>query len=134
MRGYLSFRTMLSGSLVSIVYVLGAVVITVLSVAMIAGVYHEVPYYMPWYVSRDKAVPLIGIGLLVFGNIAWRLLCEGWAVLFSIHDRLLAIEQGVESFRWESQRHLSSINTHLADIDADRGRNDVSEPTAADSA
>jgi len=35
---------------------------------------------------------LQGALLPVFGNIVWRILCEGWIVLFVIHEKLADID------------------------------------------
>jgi len=43
-------------------------------------------------VSYNEQI-LIGIGLIVFGNLLWRLLCEAWILLFGIHDTLGSIER-----------------------------------------
>ena len=35
-----------------------------------------------------------GVGALVIGNLAWRIICEFWMVLFNINDRLASLDQG----------------------------------------
>ena len=33
-----------------------------------------------------------GIAIIIFGNLFWRLLCEGWIIFFKIHESLVYIE------------------------------------------
>ncbi|MCA1615014.1 MAG: hypothetical protein LC795_15455 [Acidobacteria bacterium] len=38
-----------------------------------------------------------GVTLLLLGNLFWRLLCEGWIIIFSMHEMIAAIERKVIS-------------------------------------
>ena len=40
-----------------------------------------------------------GAFLLVLGNLVWRILCEGWIVLFVIHEKLADIESSTRRWR-----------------------------------
>ena len=70
---------MISGTLIKILYVLGMIGIT------IAGIMVFV-----------QASNLIGLAIIIFGNLLWRIFCEGLVLLFSIHDTLNAIEKKIK--------------------------------------
>jgi len=37
----------------------------------------------------------IGLGIIVLGNILWRLICEGTILMFSVHEILGSIERKI---------------------------------------
>jgi predicted nucleic acid-binding Zn-ribbon protein len=69
--GFFSFRTMVSKTLIQIIYILGMVTL------IIGGL-----------IILFKKNFLIGLGVLFFGNLLWRIICETSILLFSIHDVL----------------------------------------------
>lgn len=85
--GFFTFRTMLTPILIRVLYIAGAVLITVgLLAALIIA-------------PRDATVEatllrLFGtlLGIVVL-NVLWRLLCEGIIILFSIHEVLVSIDK-----------------------------------------
>jgi hypothetical protein len=83
--GFFSFRTMISTTLTKIIYVLGMIGIT------ISGIFMVVQAIESRYGS-DMQI-LLGIGLILIGNLLWRIVCEGWILLFSMHDILFSIEK-----------------------------------------
>jgi hypothetical protein len=36
-----------------------------------------------------------GVGLVVIGNLVWRVFCELWVVLFEIHAELVSVRHGL---------------------------------------
>ena len=78
MGDYFYFKTMVSTSLIQFTYALGALVLTLLSLALIAGTWNN---------------PVAGIALLIFGNLFWRMMCEGMILAFRIHDALVSIDR-----------------------------------------
>lgn len=72
---FLRFENMISGLLIQIMYLLGVVVIIFASIGMI---------------SRNTT--LAGVALLIFGNLFWRLVCEGTILFFRVHETLVSIE------------------------------------------
>lgn len=83
--GFFSFRTMVSTSLIKIIYVLGLIGVTIGGIVMIVqGTERQ-------YGSREQI--LIGISVILLGNLLWRIVCEGWILLFSVHDILGSIER-----------------------------------------
>jgi len=77
--GFFSFRFMISTQLIKLIYVLGILALIVLGWNYINKGYEE--------------FQLIGWGIIILGNLVWRIVCEGWILLFSIHDILGSIEK-----------------------------------------
>ena len=93
MAGYFSFHKIIATPFIKAVYFLGFVALTV------AGIGFAV-----WSVMglRSGALPTrmgvnyiaIGAGILIVGNLAWRVICETWILLFNIHALLASIDRG----------------------------------------
>jgi hypothetical protein len=94
MAGYFSFQHMISTSVVKVVYFLGFLILSSLSITLIvwAGLRlnnANIGRELGWrYV-------IYGAVALVVGNIAWRVICEFWMVLFSINEHLSLSSQVV---------------------------------------
>lgn len=82
-KGFFSFRTMVSVGLIRILYLLGMIGLTLFGILIIV-----VPTQQPYV---EKIV--LGLLLLVPGNVLWRVFCEVWILLFSMHDILGSIER-----------------------------------------
>jgi hypothetical protein len=79
---FFTFRSFATPGCISAVYLLGIVFIVAFGVEAIL-----------WGVNaKDPELLLIGVAILVAGNIAWRILCELMVVFFRLHDRLLSID------------------------------------------
>ena len=78
MSEFLSFEKMISTTIIRIIYILGVIALVIGGIAGIA--------------QGDEAV-LIGLGVIIIGNLVWRVICEGWIILFSIHDLLASINE-----------------------------------------
>ncbi len=95
--GFFSFRTMISPTVIKIIYVLGMIGITIGGIVMIemalhvTGLSSEKLNILGKQLSFNKQL-LIGIALIVLGNLMWRLICEGWILLFWMRDVLGSIE------------------------------------------
>jgi hypothetical protein len=91
MSDYFSFHKLITNTIVKTVYFVGFLAISVGAIALIvwAGMQlHDanIARQMGWrYVA-------IGAAALVIGNIAWRVICEFWIVLFSINEHLAGID------------------------------------------
>jgi len=96
--GFFSFRMLISPIVIKIIYVLGLLGLTIGGIVMIKmgldvmSLSAEKLNIFGIEVSYNEQI-LIGIGLIVFGNLLWRLLCEAWILLFGIHDTLGSIER-----------------------------------------
>ena len=72
---------MVSTAIIKIIYVLGFVVLTISGFA---------------YLTQGEIKAVIGVGTMTFGNLFWRVICEGWILIFSIHDILGSIDKNLE--------------------------------------
>lgn len=66
---------MISPSLIKIIYYVGAVLITIGSIVIMA-----------------LGKGLYGLGSITIGNLLWRLFCEGWLLMFKIYETLVSID------------------------------------------
>lgn len=109
---FLSFRRMISPSLIVLLYVLGAIGITIAGFLTIIDA-----------VEARRSVwggpgvmwtgILSGIAIIVLGNLLWRVFCEGLIVLFSIHDLLDSIDRRLRSLSFPDS---SSVREALSPI------------------
>ena len=94
MGAYFSFERMITTSFVKVVYFLGFVAIMAAGVALTvwAGMQlndARIDRVLGWrYVAA-------GVGLVMIGNIVWRVFCELWVVLFEIHAELVSVRHGL---------------------------------------
>jgi len=86
---FFSFRTMISTALVKVIYALGLIGITASGIVMIVRATRERQAF-------GEQI-LVGIAVIVLGNLLWRLVCEGSIVIFSIHDILGSIEREMKN-------------------------------------
>jgi len=84
-KDFLSFRKMITMSILKYIYIIGGVII------FVAGMVLSVASML----TPDSL--LLGALLAIFGTlvaqIVWRLACEGVILLFSMHDILSSIER-----------------------------------------
>ncbi|MHB1787633.1 MAG: DUF4282 domain-containing protein [Acidimicrobiales bacterium] len=92
---FLSFRAMVTSSVIKVLYTLGAVAITITSIVVF--IMSFIPPSCDSYgycTSRGGGMfVLISVLVLIFGNLWWRLICEWFIIFFSIHDRVRSIEE-----------------------------------------
>lgn len=79
-KDYFAFKTMVSSKLIQVVYALGALILTIGGFKLLFGGGEE---------------SMLGLGLLIFGNLVWRILCELLIVTFAIHDGIISIEKEI---------------------------------------
>ena len=119
MPGYFSFQKLITPRFVKLIYAVGLIALT-------AG-------GMGWAIwaglgLRSATLPTrigvyyiaIAAGVVIVGNLVWRVLCEIWIVLFNIHNLLGSIE--TETRRELVQREPPS------DEDRVELRQDITEP------
>lgn len=76
---------MISTWLIKIIYALGALGLTIISIYFIFSIFSD---------SREKGLYfLVGIASITIGNLIWRVVCEMLILMFSIHDVLQSIEK-----------------------------------------
>ena len=76
--GYLQFSTMISASIIRYIYTFGALAITIGSII--------------WIIDEGPSEFIVFVLIIIFGNLAWRLICEAWILFFRIHEALVSIE------------------------------------------
>ena len=81
MKEYFGFRKMVSSAIIKFIYILGALILT------FGGII--------WIFRGGSENVLIGLAALTLGNLFWRILCEGWILLFSMHDILGSVEKSL---------------------------------------
>jgi hypothetical protein len=96
MSGYISFRRFITPAFIMAIYILGAIVITILSIILMIGGFNTTAVPGQFSLSGDVAV-VLGIILLVFGNLFWRILCEYMVVQFRIYDELVSLNRRMGS-------------------------------------
>jgi len=111
MPGYFSFHKLVSTSIIKATYVIGTVLITFWGLGMIgfgiAALAQPDIRELRMLVGQPIVFVVTGAITLVFGNLLWRLLCEGWILLFSMHELLAAIAHG----SGQSQMHVGYQRT-----------------------
>jgi Domain of unknown function (DUF4282) len=92
--GFLSFDTLITENHLKLIYLLGAVMIVLVSVMGVAGMFGKptakganVSITNTTAIAQDPAgSPLFWIGFLVIGSILWRMFCEIFAMLSRGHS------------------------------------------------
>jgi hypothetical protein len=90
---FLNFKLYITTTFMKIIYVIGAILITLGSLLLMVG--FSAPLYYGYSLGFGGA--LAGLALLIFGNIGWRLVCEAIVVVFSIHEKLISIDNKLGS-------------------------------------
>jgi hypothetical protein len=94
--GFLSFGTLITENHLKLIYILGTVVIVLVSVMGIAGMFakkategvNESFINTAAIAEYPAGSPLFWIAFLVIGSILWRMFCEIFAMLSRVHDPL----------------------------------------------
>jgi hypothetical protein len=89
---FLTFRKFITPAFITIIYIVGAIFITVLSIIMIAGGFSAPSYYG---ISYGGLYVFLGIVMLTLGNIWWRILCEYLIITFRIYDETVSINRKI---------------------------------------
>jgi uncharacterized protein DUF4282 len=93
--GFFSFGTLITPAVIQMAYIIGAVVITLGGVLMVALVLTGVA---PEYTDTNRDALLVGgLTLLGIGNLLWRVLCEMVMLLFRILEMLLELDDKARS-------------------------------------
>ncbi len=82
MSEYISFKRFITPTFIMVIYILGALVATIGSILlMVSGI------------GGTVIAVILGIIMLIFGNLAWRILCEYWVVQFRIYEEIAALNR-----------------------------------------
>ena len=99
---FFSFNRLVTPSIIDVVYVLGAMIVTLLgsllgllSSPLVVALFTFADRANPsaTKTSAESAITAISILFIVAGNIVWRISCELVLVLFNIHELLESIEK-----------------------------------------
>jgi hypothetical protein len=86
---FINFKMFITTTFMKLIYVIGAIIITLGSLVLMVGFSVPSLYYG---LSLGSGGILVGLVVLIFGNLGWRLLCEAIIVVFTIHERLVSID------------------------------------------
>ncbi len=92
-RRFIAFEIFITKTAISVIYCIGAVVLTLVSVLYLVldivkpGMLPTIPAQIP-----TMNTPVFWIAVLILGNLVWRMLCEFFVVLFSINKSLVSID------------------------------------------
>ena len=108
MSEYFSFQKCITSPFVKTVYFLGFLVLTAGGIGLMAWaamrLYEaNIARGLGWYYAA------VGAGIVLVGNLVWRVFCEIWIVLFNIHARLVSLDQksGTETLVTELRTDVS---------------------------
>ncbi len=99
MAEYLSFHRMLSTSIIKALYGIGAGIISLVGfVGLVYGftlfaIELDADEVNTYLADQHLIMAGVSLGVLLLGNLFWRLICEAWILIFSIHEVLVSIER-----------------------------------------
>jgi hypothetical protein len=124
MAAYFSFRKLITPYFVRTIYSIGFALLTAGGVGW--AVWAGMRLYAASLPTRMAIYYIaIGAGILIVGNLAWRMICEFWLLLFNVHGLLASIEQTVRggSTASEPAKQLAQ-----EEVKSERSRRERSEP------
>jgi len=98
-RRFLAFNIFITKTAISVIYCVGAVVLTLVSVLyLVLGMVK--PAMLPTIPSQIPTIntPVFWIAVLILGNLFWRMWCEFLVVLFSIDKSLVSIDHTIITY------------------------------------
>ena len=93
---FFSFRKMIALQIMQILYVIVAVLITIAGLMMLFKGGGNSRGYSDYGDSPFAGGTLMGLLILIFGNVFWRLWCEFMIVLFRINKTLTNIDENTK--------------------------------------
>lgn len=84
---FISFRKFISLTFIQVLYVIGAVVITIAGIVFLVQAVDS---------RHAGELTLSGLGLLVVGNLLWRVICEAWILFFRLASSVGNIENSLK--------------------------------------
>jgi|SRR2546423_1290438 len=97
MPGYFNFDKLISSSLIKVTYVIGMLCITAGGLAVIGvSVYNYTaapPALEQVVMTATIYQVVVALAALTLGDLLWRVVCETWILLFSMHEQLASIKR-----------------------------------------
>jgi hypothetical protein len=87
---YVNFDAFITKDVMVLIYGVGATLLTLAAIAIVIWG-RTSPFY---YQSAGEAIGA-AIGIFIFGNVTWRILCEYIVVLFKINESLISIDKKI---------------------------------------
>jgi hypothetical protein len=87
---FLSFDEMITKSAIKIIYILGAIGITLIGLFIIVASGFLLP--ITGLGKNAWGALVCGVIFILFGNLFWRVACEACIVIFKIHDSVVSID------------------------------------------
>lgn len=99
LKGFFSFRIMVTSMMLQVIYILGAVGVVMSGLlcfavgasAMWVATQDHAGWDSPEYLAA-VAIAISGLATIVVGTLVWRVFCEGLIVMFRISDTLTSID------------------------------------------
>ena len=91
MGGFFSFERLITTDFLRALYLLGMLLISLAGVLLLLGYGKAI-----FTIDVPLNTRIVGATLLIFGNLAWRLTCEGWILLFRMHETLIEIQNNTD--------------------------------------
>jgi hypothetical protein len=129
MAGYFSFRKIITTYFVRTIYALGFIVLTLAGIGFAA-----------WAALRLNAVTIptrtgifliaAGAGIALVGNLAWRMICEFWLLLFNMQTLLASIEDQMRTATGQRQVKRDNVQpeTRPERVESEREAYGMSSP------
>lgn len=86
---FLSFKKMVTTSLIKWLYILGMIVVSGLGLFMFVAGSNTL--------FGGEIFIFTGLVVIIFGNLVWRIMCESWIISFSLHETAVSILEEIRS-------------------------------------
>ena len=93
---YFNFRKLKAIGFIKILYAIGVICSVLFFLYSLFTLFSQQSQMGAFGMSLPFYTYLIPFGIIIVFNIFWRLLCEGWIVLFKISDTLDKIERNTQ--------------------------------------
>ena len=127
MSGYFSFQKYVTGYFVKLIYFVGFLAFTAGGLGLAiwsarrlqAG---SLPTQLGWYYIGA------GVGILLVGNLVWRVFCELWVVLFNINDHLVSLDRKLGGETATEVTHDDAVSERTREVTAPRRSEGLARP------
>jgi multisubunit Na+/H+ antiporter MnhG subunit len=129
MAGYFSFGKVITTYFVKTIYALGFILLTFGGIGLAAWAGLRLDSAT---IPTSTGVYFIaaGVGIVLVGNLAWRMICEFWILLFNMHTLLASIEEQMRAATGQRQVKRDNVpaETEPESIGSERTAYGMSSP------